>query len=134
MPNGFYESKEIWDRMEAPLIELDPILEEYANEHDLAIDQNYHNWPSRSLEWSGNDISRKIQIYLGDDNKQIFNLWIAAWQDHEGKRYWKNDFLKKEVLITEIKPNLRELLDQARTTVNSWQSSDLEFAVHLKGF
>ena len=134
MPNGFCESKEIWDSVEAPLIELDPILVQYAHEHNLAIDQNYHNWPGRTLEWSDNNINRKIQIYLGDEKKLLFNLWIVAWQDLEGKRYWKNDFLKKEALITEIKSNLRELLCRARTTVNSWQSSDLEFAAHLKVF
>ena len=133
MPNGYYDSKEKWDRMEAPLIELDSTLEEYAREHDFTIKKNYHNWPSRALRWSDKDIDRVIQVYLENEKELSFNLWIAASRDDESKRYWKNDFIKKEVPIIEIKTNLRELLDIARATVTSWQSSDLEFAVYLSG-
>ncbi len=132
MPKGYYESKEKWDRMESPLLELDPILEEYARNHNLKMEKNYHDWPSRDLSWSEKDINRIIQIYLENEKELLFNLWIAASRDHEGKRYWKNVFIKRAVPITEIKVNFAELLDIARATVNSWQRSDLEFAVNLK--
>jgi hypothetical protein len=95
MPTGYYDSKVKWDIMEASLIELDPILEEYAREHDFTIEKNYHDWPSRALRWLDKDIDKVIQIYLESERELSSNFWIAALRNDESKRYWKNDFIKK---------------------------------------
>ena len=68
MPNGFQDSELEWQRIEAPLLRVDPILDAFASAHGLGISKNYHNHPERSLTW-GTDLRRLIQLYLADSNR-----------------------------------------------------------------
>jgi len=131
MPNGFHESREAWDRIEAPLRPLDPALEAFARQHDMSLGRNYHNWPERSLRW-GKPVSRLIQIYLEDEDQLTWNVWLCASEDRSSGRYWRREFLRKAVPIQEISGDLTTLLEQARRTVEGWSAQDLEFATKLR--
>jgi len=55
MPNGFHGSSEAWERMEAPLRALDPVLEDFAARHGTSLCR------MRIVEgWSGQDLEPAI--------------------------------------------------------------------------
>jgi hypothetical protein len=76
MPNGYQIKKEEWDRMEKPLLAIDSEFERFAKLHALEVTKNYHNWPSRTLNWNKNNAERKLQIYLNDQKTLTFNVCI----------------------------------------------------------
>lgn len=130
MPNGFYGSRGSWERIESPLRPLDPILEAFARQHGMSLGRNHHDWPERSLRW-GQPISRLIQIYLEDEDRLTWNVWLCASEDRSSGRYWRREFLCQAVPIEEISRNLPGLLRQAREIVEQWSAQDLEFATEL---
>jgi hypothetical protein len=132
MPNGFYGPKKDWERVEAPLLQIDAILASFAALHGLTGRANYHNWPERSLLWSSNGIRKLIQIYLEDENDLTFNLWISASEDRGRERFWKQQFFKNAAPFQEIEKDLPQLLSTAKETLDTWTSGDLEFATALK--
>ena len=127
MPNGFHGPKEEWQRLEAPLKSIDGALEAYAQSHDLALSRNYHAWPERSLRW-GTKRERLIQIFLHDEKRVTFNIWLGAYEDRGSKRYWKQRTLREDVPIGEIAENLHPLLEAGRVEVEGWTSDELELA------
>ena len=132
MPNGFHGSNHDWDRMESPLLKIDAMLTFFAILHGLTRSANYHNWPERSLVWSSDGIRRLIQIYL-EEKSLTLNFWISASEDRGSERFWKRQFLRSVVPLHESERDLSQLLSNARKTLNTWSSSDLEFATRLKG-
>ena len=118
--------------MEAPLLKIDALLVSFAAQHGLTSRANYHNWPERSLAWSAGSIQKLIQIYLEDERGLTFNLWISASEDRGPERFWKQQFLKKAVPMEEMEKGLPELLSSAKMVLDTWSSSDLEFATTLK--
>ncbi len=126
MPNGFYGRDEEWKKLEAPLLELDNYLVLFADTKKIQIEKNYHNWPSRALQWETKGINRQIQIYLENEKQKIYNFWLCAYQDKDNEQFWKNEFLKKSVLLPEIVNSLGELLEKSYDIVNSWAEEDLE--------
>jgi hypothetical protein len=140
MPNGFYGPEKEWEELEAPLIEIDKELKDFAKSHSADISKNYHEWSERSLEWSNKlfgriqkkKIRKLIQIYPENKEKKTYNLWICASEDRDQKRYWKNEFLKKDVPFSEIRDELSKLLDTGYKKLESWKENELEFATNLK--
>ena len=130
MPNGFHGSRETWDRIEAPLRPLDPALEAFAHKLGVPLTRNSRNWPERSLRW-GEPVSRLIQLYLEDEDRLTWTLWVCASEDRTSARYWRRESLRKDVPIEEISSHLASLLDQAHQLVTRWSSKDLEFATEL---
>ena len=130
MANGFSGTKEKWDMLESLLEKLDADLEEFVKLHRVRLYRSNGNWPDRRLEWGG-ILSRLIQIYLDDENKPSFNLWICLSEDREGRRYWKQEFLKKSVTIEEIETDLPNLLERAMKRMEGWSRDDLEFGTTL---
>jgi hypothetical protein len=124
MPNGFHGSREDWERMESPLLEIDESLKDFAQAHTMELSLNYHAWPSRRLTW-GVDIHRLIEISLEDEREMTFNFWICAWKDGRRKRYWKNAYLREGAPFPEIKEELRQLLQEGIETLESWHKKDL---------
>jgi hypothetical protein len=124
MPNGHYGTDEEWKRLEGPLRDIDEPIEAFARRHGMAISRNYHNWPERSLRWDSNP-ERLIQVYLEDEERLTWNLWLCAGQDRGGQRFWKNQMLRRNVPMSEIRPVIERLLDEALTIVGSWQEEDL---------
>jgi hypothetical protein len=132
MPNGFHGSAEHWEKIEAPLRQIDRQLEKFAKAHAMSIGKNYHNWPERSLSWSSEGLRRLIQIYLKDATKETYCLWLCASEDRGHERYWKKQFLLDNVTWTEVQEGLERHLDQAYKTVQAWSASDLEFGGKIR--
>lgn len=130
MPNGHQGSKQEWERMEAPLLRFDPILDIFAKAHGLAISKNYHSWPERSLKW-GQPVHRLIQLFLENEQKLTFTLWLCASEDRSTNRYWKNVYIFKDKPTEYFESCLSELLTQAYQLVGSWTSDNLVFATNL---
>jgi hypothetical protein len=128
MPNGFTGSKEEWERIEAPLHEIDEILKNFASKHDLTFSKNYHNWPERSLEsrFFEDGIRRLIQIFLHDHKKMTYHFWLCADIDQIDGRYWKMVFFKENVFFDEIKSNLERSLIENYNLLLSWKIDDLK--------
>jgi hypothetical protein len=130
MPNGYQGPETEWNRLEAPLRDIDPPIEAFAKRHNMALTRNYHSWPERSLRWGG-DPERVIQVYLDDADRLTWSLWLCASQDRGHQRFWKKQFLRRNVQMTEIRPVIVELIEEALRIVNSWRVEDLEFATTL---
>lgn len=133
MPNGFDGPKDDWNRMEAPLVKLDSVLDSFADIHLLSKSVNYHNWPERSLVWSSDGVHKLIQIYSEDEKDLTLTVWICASEDRGTQRYWRQQFIKKALSLYELEQNLPDVLSSAKQALDSWSSSDLEIATTLNG-
>jgi len=125
MPNGHYGDRASWERISRPLVALDVELEAFSVEAGLPLRRNTRNWPNREFRWS-DSLNRFIQIFLESEEHMTWTLWICASEDRDDGRYWKQETLAKAAPIEQLKANLPELLEKARTKVCSWSSSDLE--------
>jgi hypothetical protein len=126
MPNGFYGAKNEWDRIEAPLLLIDRTLDAFAIVHGLRLGRNYHNWPERSLRWNKSAVSKLIQIFLVDQEKLTFTVWICASEDRAEKRFWKQRRLRDGVVIEDIRSELQDMLTEGKAILDSWNETDLE--------
>ena len=130
MANGFYGSKEEWERMVAPLRELDTGLNAFASTHGLEVKQNDHNTPNRMLTWTKAGIQRVIQISLyGED--QLLLLALSAFRDEGGTRRGKRWPAKLDIPVQEFKTNLEQLLTEAYQTLETVSDADLEYWTEL---
>ena len=127
---GYWKSDHEWRRVEAPLLEVDSILCDFADEFALQVTKNHKGWPERSFVW-GDSVRRLIQLYLMDEKRLTFNLWICASQDRGGKRFWKHGTPIKGQPIVEFKDELPALLREGRRALESWGEADLEFGTDL---
>ena len=121
MANGFHGPQEEWDRLEGPLIQLDPILATIATEHDLSLRTN-HKSLERSLLRETN-VRYLLQVFVAEEQPLKYNVWICASQFRDNQTYWKEKMILRSVTadcITEtlIRHSIRELL--------SWKQGDLE--------
>ena len=96
MPNGYYGSIEDWQRMEAPLLDIDDLLEKLAEERNLEVVRNYHNWPSRHLEWVTDGIYRGVQI-LAADKPQAYHMGVVAWEDKNDQRHQRTAMAQRRI-------------------------------------
>lgn len=131
MPNGHHGAKDKWERMEAPLVELDPLIENFAKSHKMELSRNYHNWPERSLTMD-NELHRKIQIYMKNEEPPTFIVAAYAWRDSESERYLKQEFVTEPVAPAALRIHLLSWLEQSYKTVMAWKAEDLEFATKLQ--
>jgi hypothetical protein len=129
---GWYGTKEAWERMELPLKQLDPALDQFAHKYELRVRKNAKDWPERSLIW-GTDVRCLMQVFLVDQAAQTLNLWICASQDRDGNRFWKNETPRKEVRATELAQDLLDLLEAGKHKLDQWSAhpEELEFATKL---
>lgn len=130
--SGDIYSDEEFKTLEKPLLEIDPILQEFSRKYNLEVAKNIRGWPERSLMWrDDNGIERLIQIYMDDKTTRLFNLWISASKDKSNNRYWKNIFLKEKVPFNEISEKLNNLLEEAYKTTQSWKEEEFQWATKL---
>lgn len=126
MPNGFYGSKEEWERMVAPLRELDAGIDAFAAERGLEVVQNYHNMPNRMLMWTKGGIRRVIQISLYGEN-QLLLLATNAFKDEGERRRGKSGPAKMDIPLPQFKADLERLLAEAYLTLEAVSDADLEY-------
>ena len=124
MANGFYGSKSEWERITVPLERLDPELERFASAKGLPLGKNTKNWPDREFRWE-DSLRRLIQIYLADQERLTWTVWICASEDRSSKRFWKEHTLVEAVAIEDLEAQLPELLESAWEAVKLWGASDL---------
>lgn len=130
MPNGFYGSQEEWERMVAPLRQLDPDLNSFATAQDLEVVHNYHNMPNRLVKWSRDGIQRLIQISLDGQDKILFAL--SAYKDESGKRFGKRWPATMDIPLQEFKSNLGPLMTEAYERLEAVSEADLEYWLEIR--
>lgn len=128
MPNGLNISKqsETWRRLEAPLLEADPVLKTFADSKGLNLRGNERNWPVRSIFWSSCGLQRAIRVVLDDPRMETFAVVVCASVGVGMTFKSKKVFLKKGVRWPEIAPELEDLLAQAFNTAEQWSEDDLD--------
>lgn len=129
---GWYGTKEEWERIEGPLLEVDPIIDAFAKEHALSVTRNHKDWPERSIVW-GNEVRCLIQLYLADEASLTFNLWLCASEDRGKKRYWKQETPIKQMRVPDFRNDLAYQLREGRKKLVEWtmNKGQLEFATTL---
>lgn len=124
MANGFHGSMEAWELQEAPLRKIDSVLEAFASEHGFVLTRNHHGNPERSLTMAGS-ISRLIQIFVADEKKPTYKVWLCVSEDRELKRYWKRRFITESATPDELRKCLGDWLRQGHAEIAEWKSQDL---------
>ena len=127
MANGFYGSKSEWERITIPLERLDPELEKFARAKGLTLGKNTKNWPDREFRWE-DTLRRLIQVYLEDQERLTWTMWICASEDRPSGRFWKQQTLIKAVTIEDLDSQLPDLLESAWLAVKQWNATDLTAA------
>jgi hypothetical protein len=124
MPNGFHGSKAEWEKLVAPLRELDESLDSFAAARGLRIDHNYHNTPNRMLRWSRDGIERVIQITLYGERQILLSL--SAFSDESSTRRGKHWPPRLNIPLSAFKQNLETFLTEAHDTLDVVTPDDLE--------
>jgi len=129
---GWYGTKEEWELLEKPLLDVDSIIEEFAKESTLAVSKNHKDWPERSIVW-GKEVRCLIQLYLVDEKSFTFNLWLCAFEDLGNKRYWKHETPIKQKKVPEFRDDLASQLHAGRKKLLDWSNNkdQFEFATRL---
>ena len=125
MPNGFHGTKEEWDRLQAPLREVDEVIGEFARVHDLDVDANYHNMPSRRLIWHTREITHVIQVSLNDEDMTMY-VSFYAWQDKNSVRRGTGLKQISGLSVPELKSQLPGLLEEGYRLLESLSEAELE--------
>ncbi len=126
MPNGFHGSREEWEQLEAPLLELDDRIWAFAEPRGLHCVRNYHNWPNRSVSWKRGDMERKVEISLVQGAPKTYDICVLAWRDVQRTRYAKKADVKRRVSFAELSARLERFLDEGIALANSWPEGNLE--------
>ncbi len=127
---GYWHTKADWQRAEAPLRRLDPVLDAFAGQHRLRITRNLKDWPERSIAW-GDSIRLLIQVYLTDPQHLTFNVWLCASHDRGDQRYWKHEMPVRGLPVEAFENDFASLLREAKAKLESWSEADFEFATPL---
>jgi len=130
---GWYGTKKEWERIENPLLQVDSILDDFAQETGMSMTKNHKDWPERSFEW-GSDTRCLIQLFLVDASDLIFNLWLCASQDRGRERFWKQDTPIKEQRVEQFRDSLAGELRKGHQRVVEWGNNpdNLEFVRELE--
>jgi hypothetical protein len=129
---GWYGTQEEWERLERPLLLVDPIIEKFAADHQLTISKNYKDWPERSVAWNDGP-GCLIQLYLDDEKALTWKLWLCCSEDRGNQRFWKNEFLINGESVPSFSERLAELLAEGYGKLRGWQAhpEQLEYATTI---
>lgn len=133
VPNGLHISAEsdLWRALESPLVEIDELLSAFAKRHGMALSNNYHNWPERTLAWSSRGLRRSIQFALAGLEERTYSMMAYA-STGAGMTWLSNESaLKKAVPWAEIAADLESLLARAYETAEQWLELDLNASKRL---
>jgi len=114
-----YPTPNEWQRLEAPLLTIDPILECFANNYGMALFKTGQEHPERSLHWGGNP-GFLIQLYLENETEPSWNLWRCCFEDREGSHFWRNDFPVRSEQLHSFRERLPVLLDDSLIELQAW--------------
>jgi hypothetical protein len=131
MPNGFHGSKAEWERLVAPLRDVDARLRAFATAHGARVVENARAWPSRSIDWRGGPVERSVSIALEDEKRGTWGMGAVAWLDRDGKRYWRRASIVRGAAWPDIRDRLEDLLAQGFALAESWREDDLEYATDV---
>ena len=123
MANGGNFNQEQWQRLEKPLLEIDPVINEFAALHGLEVTRNLKDWPERSMAWYAEDVRCLIQLYLASEEGPTFNLWFCASQDRGRERYWKTESPVQNEPILHFASRLPSLLAEGREKLLAWSNN-----------
>jgi len=125
MPNGFHGTKEEWDRLEAPLLEVAEVIGDFARMQNLEVDANYHNMPNRRLTWHKRDMTCVIQVSVKEEGMTMY-VTFYAWQDKDNIRRGK--WLKQisGLGAPELKRDLSGLLEEGYRMLENLSEAELE--------
>jgi len=134
MPNGLNISKEseTWRRLEAPLLEADPVLKSFADERGLHFGGNLRNWPGRGIFWSSRGLQRAIRIALHDWQLPTYSVYAGASMGVGTTFKSKKVFLKEGAAWPEIAPELGDLLVRAFNMAEQWSEEDLKTSTWVR--
>lgn len=129
---GFYGTAEEWERLETPLLTIDPALERFAKTHGFAVSRNAKDTPERSIRW-GENPSYLIQVYLESEAGPSWNLWFCCSEDRNDSRYWRKDFAVRNQPVEAFRDRLSTVLEESFKQLESWGANpgELEFATKL---
>lgn len=129
---GWYGTREEWERLEAPLLELDPVIYSFANEHSLALSKNHKEWPERSLAW-GQSPSCLMQLYLADPETLKWHLWLCCTEDRGRDRFWRQERIIDGQQIAAFAPRILGLLKEGYRRLEEWRAApdQLEFTTRI---
>lgn len=129
---GWYGTKEEWERLEAPLLALDPVIASFADEHSLALSKNHKDWPDRSMRW-GQNPSCLIQLYLADAASISWHLWLCCAEDRGRERFWRQERLIDGKQTPLFEAQIPNLLNEGRRRLEEWRAApdQLEFATTI---
>ena len=118
---GWYGTKEEWERVEKPLLDVDSIIEKFANSVSQTVDKNHKDCPERSITW-GSDKICLIQLFPADLRIPTFNLWLSIHQDRDYVRYSKDKYLIQSKRICEFNNDLYTLLEEGYQKLIEWSN------------
>lgn len=124
MANGFYGTRDGWERITKPLYSLDSILEQFGRDKGLTLRRNTRNWPSREFRWT-DTLNRLIQVFLESDKHLTWTFWICAYEDRSDQRYSRAETLAKAISLERLQDDLHDHLEEGWRKVISWESEDL---------
>ena len=134
MSNGGYFDDRQWQKLEEPLLAVDPIIKDFAAANGLEVLKNQKDWPERSIVWHEYDVRCLIQLYLVSEESMTFNFWLCASQDRGGERFWKQETPVKNQPIPEFSAQLATLLNEGREKLLLWSHdpSVMEYATDIR--
>jgi hypothetical protein len=129
---GWYGTPEEWQRLEAPLLAIDPILERFAAARRLRLARNAKDRPERSLFWGGSP-RFLVQLYLESETRATWNMWLCCSEDRGDSRYWRTDFAVRDQPLAVFQARLPDLLQESFETLEAWGADpdQLQFATKL---
>lgn len=130
MPDGIHGTWSEWDRLMAPLLEVQPLWRDFGKKKGLVAGRGLRgHWPCLSLTWT-DGLQRKITLYLIDEEDLIYRLAITARLDVGRSRYWRTEAVAEDFQVGKrvSKSRILELLERAFSRLKSWQKSDLRYA------
>jgi hypothetical protein len=128
---GWYGTREEWQRLQAPLLSIDPSLEAFAHAHGLTVSKNHKDNPDRSIRW-GDNPTCLIQIYLEGDDGPTWNLWLCCTEDRGDSRYWRKDFPVRDEPVDAFRDKLPALLEDGFAMLEAWRASPEQLAFATK--
>lgn len=129
---GWYGTSEEWQRLEGPLLTIDPVLEAFSVRHGIELLKNEKDSPGRSFRW-GDNPGFLIGFSLQDEATLSWNLWLCCFEDRDDSRYWRNEYAIREEPVEAFGPQLDSLLEESFARVEAWGANpeQLQFATKL---